>query len=82
MWPSIRPNINAVEVIDELLEMEQDEPYMQNEMIIIFISIRAVTEEIDILSHALSVANIFQHDDAILHDRVIRLMPDFRGEVS
>ena len=40
-------------------------------MIVILIGFLTIAEEIDVLPHTLTVAHIFQHDDAILHDGVI-----------
>ena len=51
-------------------------------MIIIFIGLLTIAEEIDVLPHALSVADIFKHHDAILHDGVITLVSDFRSEIG
>ena len=81
MRSSIRPDINAVEVIDELLDLEEGEPNMKDEMIVVFVRLGAVTEEVEVLAHALSGrGNIFQHDDTVLHDGVVTLMSDFRRE--
>ena len=82
MWAAIRPNINAVEMIDELLGKEKMQPYLQNEMIIIFIRVRAVAKEVEIVAHPLPIVDVFEDDDAILHDGMITLMPDFRGEIG
>ncbi len=71
VWTSITPHIDAVEVIVELFEVEEEEPYGKDEVIIILIGFLAIAEEIDILSHTMPIAHIFQHDDTILHDRVI-----------
>ena len=68
MRPSIAPHINAIEVIVELLEMEEEEPYGEDEMKIVLIGFLAVTEEVDVFSHTLTIAEIFQHDNTILHD--------------
>ena len=51
-------------------------------MIIILIRFLAIAEEIDVLSHTMPIAHIFKHDDAILHDGMITLMSDFRGEIG
>ena len=51
-------------------------------MIVILIGFLAVAKEIDILSHTMPITNIFQHDDAILHDGVVTCMPDFRSEIG
>ena len=81
MRTTIRPDIDAVEMIDELLEMEEGEPNVEDEMIIIFVCFRTVAKEVDVLPHAMTGrGNIFQHDDAILHDGVITLVSDFRSE--
>jgi hypothetical protein len=58
--------------------MEEKEPYVEDEMIIILIGVRAVAEEVDVLPHALAVADILQHHDAILHDGAVSLVSDFR----
>ena len=68
---SITPHIDAIEVIVEFLQVEEEEPYGEDEMRIILIGFLTIAEEIDILSHTMPIAHIFQHDDAILHDRVI-----------
>jgi hypothetical protein len=82
MRPSITPNIDAVEVIVELLVVKEEEPYGEDEVVVILIGFLAIAEEIDIRSHALSVAEILQHDDAILHDGAVSLVSDFRREVG
>ena len=51
-------------------------------MIVILIGFLAIAEEVDILSHTMPITNIFQHDDAILHDTVVTLMSDFRSEIG
>ena len=81
MRSTIRPDINAVEVIDELLGLEEGEPHMKDEMIIVFVRLGTVTEEVEIVAHTLSGrGNIFQHDDAVLHDCMVTLVSDFRRE--
>ena len=80
MRTAIRPNVNAVEVIDELLGQEEEQPDLKHEMIIIFICVRTVAEEVEIFTHPLPIVDVFKDDDAILHDGVIILMSDFRGE--
>jgi len=78
---TVRPNIDAVEVIDELLGLEEGEPHMEDEIIIILVCFGTVAKEVDVLPHALSGGeNIFQYDDAILYDTMVRLMSDFRCE--
>jgi hypothetical protein len=68
-------------MIDELLGLEEDEPHMEDEMIIVLVRLGTVAEEIEILAHTLAGrGNIFQHDDAILHDGVVTLVSDFRSE--
>ena len=71
MWSSITPHIDAIEVIVELLVVEEEQPHREDEMKIILIGFLAIAEEVDILSHALTVADIFQHDDTILYNRGI-----------
>jgi hypothetical protein len=80
MRTAIRPNVDAVEVIDELLGKEKMQPDLQHEMIIIFIGVGAVAQEVEIVAHPLPIVDVFKDDDAILHDGVIILMSDFRGE--
>ncbi len=80
VWSPITPHVDAIEVIVELLVVEEGEPYGKDKVIVILIGFLAVAEEVEILSHAMTIAHIFQHDDAILHDGVVVCMSDFRSE--
>lgn len=79
MWPTVRPNIDAVETIVELLGEEEGQPDMEDEVIVVSVAVRAIAEEIDVLPHTLTVADVLQYDDTILHHRTITLMSDFPG---
>lgn len=78
--PPISPHVNAVEVIVKLLVVEEEEPHVKDEMIVILVALSAVAEEVEILPHALSVADILQHHNAVLHHGAVSLVSDFRSE--
>ena len=82
MSNTIGPNIDAVKMIDQTFEMKKAKPDMQNKMIVISVGFWTVTEEVDILPHALSVAKILQNYDAVLHNGVVVLVADFGREVG
>ncbi len=55
----ITPHLDAVEVIVELLEVEEEKPYGKDEVIIILIGLLTIAEEVDVLSHTMPIAHIF-----------------------
>jgi hypothetical protein len=79
---SIAPNVDAVEVINQLLALEEEKPHMQDEVIVILVGFRAVAEEVDVLAHAFAVAHVLQHDHANLHDGMIGLVTNFGSQVD
>ena len=81
MRSSIRPNIDAVEMIEKMFEAKKADPYVQHEMIIIGVGFLSVAEEIDVLTYACTIfIDEFEHHNAILHDGRLLLMSDFWGE--
>jgi len=78
----IRPDIDAVEMLAQLLKMENSEPYVQHEVIIVGVGFWAVAEEVEVLARPISVMPILQHHDTILHGGVILLVAAFWGEIN
>ncbi len=80
--PAIRPDVDAVKMRTQLLEMENSEPYVQHEVIIVGIGFWAVTEGVEVVSHEFLVVQVLHHHNAILHNGVILRVTDFRSEID
>jgi hypothetical protein len=48
--PAIAPDVDGVEVLPQLLEAEEEKPHVQHEMVVVLVALRAVADEVDVLS--------------------------------